>query len=239
MHYSNQWCHLSELADQSEAIERLERRLTRERSARLQSEAIAERITSDRWELDRQLEKKLALRTSELESARRSASEAVTERDRSLSEVSHDLRTTLSALFYLAESLSEEEPLGAHRVEELVNLLSDMRTVLDAHASDWTAAGADAKPAAVAGTSSRPQVRLTDILSAHEEGWQQLAAGSGKLLMLDIETGSGELHAGTADEVNQLVLGLIRERADTSEPVIELHLRLGSGGLEVVDEAVG
>ena len=50
--------------------------------------------------------------------------------------------------------------------------------------------------------------------------------------MLDIETGSGALDAGAADKANQRVLGLIRERVEISEPVIELHLRLGSGGLE-------
>ncbi len=238
MHYSSQWCHLSELADQSEAIERLKRRLARERSARLQAEAIAERVTSDRWEVGRQLEEKLALRTSELEAARRTASEAITERNRSLSQLSHDLRTSLAALFFLAESLSEEEPPGKHGIEELKNLLSDMLTVLDAQASALTAAGADAGPAALAGTSSRPQATLTDIISAHSEGWQQVAARSGKLLILDIDTGSGELHAGTADEVNQLVLSQIRKLVDTSEPVIELHLRLGPGGLEV-DEALG
>jgi len=81
-------------------------------------------------------------------------------------------------------------------------------------------------------------VTLADIISAHEEGWQEFAARSGKLLMLHIETGSGELHTRTADEVNQLVLGVIRELVDTSEPVIELYLRLGSGGLEV-DKAFG
>jgi len=238
LHDSNHWRDLSERADRSEAIERLERRLARERSARLQAEAIAERVASDRWELRRELEEKLALRTSELEAARRTASEAVNERTRILSEESHNLRTSLTALFFLAESLSGEEPLGAQRIEELRNLLSDMRTVLDSQASASIAAGADANPAAATGTSSRPQVTLADIISAHEEGWQQVAARSGKLLMLDIETGSGESHAGTADEVNQLVLGLIRELVDTSEPVIELHLRLGSGGLEV-DKASG
>jgi len=229
---------LSELADRSGRLERLERRLARERSARLQAEAIAERVTSDRWELGRQLEEKLALRTSELEAARRTASEAVTERTHVLSDESHHLRTSLTALLFLAESLSGEEPPGAQRIEELRNLLSDMRTVLDSQASALTAVSADVKLAAATGTSSGPQVTLADIISAHEEGWQEFAARSGKLLMLHIETGSGELHTRTADEVNQLVLGVIRELVDTSEPVIELYLRLGSGGLEV-DKAFG
>ena len=224
---------MNEPADRSAAIERLERRLARERAARLEAEAIAERVTSDRWELRQQLEEKLALRTSELDAARRTAAEALTEQTRILSETSHNLRTSLTALFFLAESLSAEEPLGAQRLEELKNLLSDLRATMDSQASVSTTAGADAEPEKAAGTGSRFEMTLADIISAHEGGWHQVAARSGKLLMLDIETRSGQSHVGTADEVNQLVLGRIRDRVETSEPVIELHLTVGPGGLEV------
>lgn len=224
---------MSELSDRSAAEERLERRLAREKAARLQAEAIAERVTSDRWELRQQLEDKLALRTSELEAARRTAAEVVTERERFTSAISHNLRTPLAALFFLADSLSPGEPLEAQRIEDLRSLLSDMRAALNvAGESASSGVGVDAEPAAVAATNSRPSITLADVLSAYEDGWHQLAARSGKLLMLDIETGSGALDAGAADKANQRVLGLIRERVEISEPVIELHLRLGSGGLE-------
>jgi signal transduction histidine kinase len=230
---------LSELSDRSAAEERLERRLAREKAARLQAEAIAERVTSDRWELRQQLEDKLALRTSELEAARRTAAEVVTERERFTSAISHNLRTPLAALFFLADSLSPGEPLEAQRIEDLRSLLSDMRAALNVAGESASSGvgvdvgvGVDAEPAAVAATNSRPSITLADVLSAYEDGWHQLAARSGKLLMLDIETGSGALDAGAADKANQRVLGLIRERVEISEPVIELHLRLGSGGLE-------
>ena len=226
---------MSELADHSATIERLKRRLARERSARLQAETIAERVASDRWELREQLEEKLSLRTSELEAARRTASQAVAERQRCRSDMSHNLRTSLTALFFLAESLSEDEPVGARRIEELKNLLTDMLAVMDAQAGASTSAdeGTSPEPTDAAGTGSGAQLTLSDIVAAHEEGWHQVAARSGKLLMLDIATDSGQVVAGTANEVDRLVLDLIRERARDSEPVIELHLRLGSGGLEV------
>ncbi|WP_099023231.1 histidine kinase dimerization/phospho-acceptor domain-containing protein [Mycolicibacterium palauense] len=219
---------MSEPDDSAAAIERLQRRLAREKSARLQAENIAERVASDRWELRQQLEEKLALRTSELEAARRTASEAVTGRQRCLSEISHELRTSLTALYFLAESLSEERPISAEQIEELRRVVTDMQSVMDvvADASD----GADPRPARAPG--SRHQMPLADVVSAHENGWHQAAARSGKLLILDVDTPSGPLHAGAADEVNQRVLGLIHERSNTSDPVIELHLKVGADGLE-------
>ena len=177
---------MSEPAERSATVERLQRRLAREKSARLQAEAITERVTSDRWELRQQLEDKIALRTSELEAARRTASQALTERQRYVSAVSHGLRTPLTALFFMAESLSEDEPLGAQRLEELRNLLAKMRTVMDTQASASVAADTDTPPTAAKG-GSESQMTLSDIISAHEEGWHQVAARSGKLLMLDID----------------------------------------------------
>lgn len=224
---------MSGSADRSEAVERLERRLARERAARLQAEAIAERVTSDRWELRQQLEEKLALRTTELEAARRTAAEAVTGQERFTAAISHDLRTALGALFFLADSLSPQEPPSAQQLEQLKSLLSDMRNVMDSHVSAAPGAEADIGSGSAAGTGSTSEMTLAAAVSAHEGHWHQVAARSGKLLMLDIETASGRLTAGTEGEVNEVVLGVLRHRLDTSEPVVELHLRIGAGGLEV------
>jgi signal transduction histidine kinase len=224
---------LSEHDDQSAAIERLERRVAREKAARLQAEAITERVTSDRWDVQQQLEHKLALRTAELDAARRTAAEAVNEKEHILSEMSHNLRTPLTALFFLAESLCEEEPPGAQRLEELSSLLSHMQAIMDSPASASATAGADSVPGKATATGSSFEMTLADIISAHEGGWHQVAARSGKLLMLDIGTRSGQSHVGTAEAVSQTVLNLIRDRLETSERVIELHLTVGPSGLEV------
>lgn len=224
-------------ADRSEVVERLERlerRLARERAARLQAEAIAERVATDRWELSQQLEEKLALRTSELEAARRTAAEAVTGQERFTAAVSHDLRTALGALFFLADSLSPEEPPSTQQLEQLKSLLADIRSVMDSHVSASAGADTDIGPGNAADIGSTGSgMTLADAISAHEERWHQVAARSGKLLMLDIQTPSGHLRAVTEDEVDETVLGVLRHRLDTSEPVIELHLRIGGGGLEV------
>lgn len=216
-----------------ERLERLERRLARERTARLQAEAIAERVTSDRWELSQQLEEKLALRTSELAAARRAAAEAVTEQERFTSAISHNLRTALGALFFLADSLSLEEPPSAEQLEQLRNLLADMRTVMDSQSGAMNAADADTERRNAAGRSPTSPMTLADVVSAHEGTWHQVAARAGKLLMLDIETPSSRVQAGFGDEVNEIVLGVIHHRLDAAEPVIELHLTVGAEGLQV------
>lgn len=224
---------MSEIADDDALIARLERRLARERSARLQAEVIAERVTADRWEIREKLEGQLALRTSELEAARRVASEAITERQQCRATMSHALRTSLTALLYLSESLSEDAPITAPQLEEFRNRLRDMHDALDAAASASTAVAPDTgRDATDAG--SAPRTPLGDIVSAHEDAWQQLAARSGKLLILDVDTASRQSRAGTAVEVNKAVLDLIRKRVDADDPVIELHMTVGPGGLTLV-----
>jgi signal transduction histidine kinase len=226
---------LSGPEDHSAALARLEARLAREKAARLEAEAIAERVASDHWEVRQQLQDRLALRTSELEAARRAAARAVSEQERFASAVSHDFRTTLAALFFLADSLSPDQPPNAQQLEELSDLLSHLQTIMDAQTSASTTtgdAGVDASGVA-ADAGSGLEVTLAEVISSNEDNWHQVAARSGKLLMLDIENRSEKLAAGAAEDVNQLVLARIRDLSETAEPVIELHLTLGPGGCEV------
>ncbi|MEC9324045.1 MAG: histidine kinase dimerization/phospho-acceptor domain-containing protein [Actinomycetota bacterium] len=212
---------MSEPEDHAATVARLERRLAREKSARHQAEAIAERVASERWELRQQLEEKLALRTSELEAARRAASEAVTDSERRLAALTHDLRTPLTALFFMAESLSEETSLSAQQLAELRNLLAQMRGALDVAAA---AAGTD---------GARERVPLADLVAAYEGGWHQLAARSGKLLILHSDAPPGQVYPGSPDEFDRQVLLLIRERLNGDDPVIDVHLAVGPAGLEL------
>ena len=78
--------------------------------------------------------------------------------------------------------------------------------MLDTQVGESTTA-ARGKPTEIPLGDSTPAVTLADIISAHEGGWHQVAARSGKLLMLDIDIPSGQLPTGTADEVDELVLG--------------------------------
>lgn len=220
MHAAHQGRGVNEAADQSAQIERLRSRLTREKSARLQAEAIAERVASDRWELRQQLEEKLALRTAELEAARQAASAAVSDRQSTLAAVSHEIRTSLTALFFLADSLSPQKPITAEQLTRLRGVLDDMEKTMDAAAN---ASAAEQKP-----DSPLP---LADIVSTYEASWHQAAARAGKLLILDVATPS----ASTANpvEVNNTVLSMISDISESAAPVVELRLVAGEGGLAV------
>lgn len=223
MYHSNQGRRLTEAEDHAAIVARLERRLAREKSARQQAETIAERVASERWELRQQLEEKLALRTSELEAARRTAAEAVTDSERKLSALTHDLRTPLTALYFMAESLSEGTPLSAQQLAELQRLLGRMRNALDAVAAD-DGPGAE---------GVRERVPLADLVAACEGGWHQRAARAGKLLILHVDAPPGQVYPGTVDVFDQQVLGLIRDRLDGTEPVVDVHLTVGPAGLEL------
>ncbi len=189
-------------------------------------------VASDRFELGQQRERKLALRTAELDAARRMAAEAVIERDRFCSELSHGLRTSLTALVVLAESLSDDAPPSAQQIAELKNRLSEIGNAIDSAARTSTASDTHAPQPLPARLQTGRQKTLAEVASDLEPGWHRAAARSGKLLMLDIETPASQL-AESVDEVNQSVLRLINERATTPDPVLELHLSEEAGLLEV------
>lgn len=213
-----------------ERIQRLEARVDREKAARQEAETIAERVTSERFVLHQQLEDRLALRTTELAAARRAAAEAAAERDRVLSEVSHNLRTLLTALFFALESARDDEPLGQGGLAEVRTLLAEMRKALDEQAftgdRESPSSATDPEPgASVTGTKT-----LSGLLEEHEEHWHHAAARAGKLLMVDMAPGSANHPAGDPGAVNERVLAVIGELADTAEPVVELRLVPGVWG---------
>jgi signal transduction histidine kinase len=229
VHDQNHTGDLSGPTDQSAVIARLQARLARERAARLEAEAIAEQVTSDRWELRQQLQDKLALRTAELEAARQTAARALSEQERFASVVSHDFRTTLAALFFLVGSLSPDQPPSAQQLTELSDLLSELRAIMDTQVSASNAAGDDGEP----GSDSRSEVLPADVVSANEDNWHEAAARSGKLLILGIENRTQELSADQPEDINRAVLAAISDRSETAEPVIELHLKFGPEGFAV------
>lgn len=217
---------MSEFSDPAVTIERLERRLAREKSARLQAEAFAERLAADRWDIRQELEEKLALRTSELEIARHTASQAITDRDRLLDNVFHELRTALTALFFLTDSFSSDRPPAAEQIAELRDRLDGMRIFMDGQGNALPTLRSNIDPA------RRSEETLAEAVAVNEAGWHQLAARSGKLLLLDVETHASRLSGGTAEEVDRLVRDALHDRLDSLEPIIELHLQVGTGGLE-------
>lgn len=210
---------VSSVHDGSETVERLRRQLAREKSARLQAENIAEKVTSERWQLRQELDEKLALRTSELEAARRAAAEAITAGQRFRASVTHEMRTALTALIVLTDSLSPGATLTEHEIAELTTQLDRMHAAIEA---------TDTAPA-----SRRPCAALADIVAIREAEWLELAARSGKLLILDVDGSADALVSAEPDDVDARVRTAIASRSAGPEPVIEIRLSAGPDGLQV------
>jgi signal transduction histidine kinase len=210
---------VSPVADESPTVELLRRRLAREKSARLQAESIAERVTSERWQLRQRLEEKLALRTSELEAARLAATEAITAGRRFRASVTHELRTALTALIVHADSLRQDEPLRANDIQKLKDLLSQMHGALEA--------GREAPP------TEESTVNVSDVIAEHEASWQQLAARAGKLLILDVDDAASAPPTVRQEDIAELVLDVITTRLPGPDPVIEIRVRASPDGLDV------
>ncbi|OKH68344.1 hypothetical protein EB72_01150 [Mycobacterium sp. SWH-M1] len=205
--------------DETNAVERLQRRLTREKSARLQAESIAERVTSERWQLREHLEEKLALRTSELQAARQAATDAITAGQRFRASVTHELRTALTALIVHADSLSAGSPTTHEQIGELRTLIARMHAALEAGVT--------------APREGETGIALADIVAAREAHWLQLAARYGKLLILDLDNAAGATVSCAPGDVDARVREAIASGAAGPESVIEIRLSTGPSGLQV------
>ncbi len=219
-----------------ERIRRLERRVARERAARQEAETIAERLTTDRWDQRQMLQERLEARTLELQAARDAATDAASDRERVLSELSHSLRTSLSALFFELESLSADEPMGERRLAAMAQALAEMRDprderALDAAVPDRRAPRGEPAPSA---TGRRQVASLSSVLEEHEERWQLAAAQAGKLLMVDLAPGSADLATPDPEALDSTVMDAITDLSESDDAVLELRLaRSESGGVAV------
>lgn len=91
--------------DAQKRISRLERRLERERSARHEAEAIADRGMRELWLTNRALDERVAERTADLETTLQELEVASTSRERFLSVLSHEMRTPLNGVLGMLELL--------------------------------------------------------------------------------------------------------------------------------------
>lgn len=197
-----------------ERVERLERRVDRERSAREEAERIAEEGMRALYEANVQLDRRIAERTAELDDAL-AAAKASSEALRAvLVGLSHSLATPLNGvrgmLELLEDSATEEPAKGWHasatrsalRLDRLVQRLVrhveienvDLRARL--------------QPATV-----------REVLFGLEDRWRMPLAGAGQLLVVDGGPAAG-LAIGTSEELDLALdelLENVREHADPGQ----------------------
>lgn len=181
-----------------ERIERLERRLERERRARVEAEEIAERGMRDLWLANRELESRVRERTQELERSLLAARQAGEAKEAFLGDLGHDLATPLHSVLghldlvdrsVLSPDDRERLDVAGTAAAELATLLkglvdlaasegavgpdelepSDPATWLDALVDDWT------RPAAARGQLIVPACRASGPVTAAWDRLRQVA----------------------------------------------------------------
>ena len=195
-------------------LERLERRVERERSAREEAERIAEDGMRALYEANVQLDRRIAERTAELDAALAAAEASSVALRAVLVGLSHSLATPLNGvrgMLELLEDAATDEPArswhasatrSALRLDRLVQRL--VRHVEIEQADPR----ASLEPATV-----------RDVLFTLEDRWRLRLAGAGQLLVVDGGP-AGERTIGTSEE---LVLALdellenVREHADPGQ----------------------
>jgi signal transduction histidine kinase len=234
----------------TDEVERLQRRLDRERAARLEAEAIAERGIRELWEANSRLDRAVAERTAELEAALDTATAARDAVASLFGRVAHELTTPLHAIAGLLE-LIDGRPLDADSRESLsmARLAAKRAEVSLAVVLELAGAGAlpaplDLRsPASVADeavsrwlwVSNRRSVLLVaDAPTEPAEGrWRVVAALADLLLEAALRAappGSLSLQLQARDGIEISVTGrLDRETVDLAATLAEAY---GGGALD-------
>ena len=159
-------------------IRRLERRVERERRARLEAEQIAERGLRDLWLANQELESRVAERTIELERSLRAARMASEAKEAFLAELGHELATPLHAVLGLLELIDKDKLAGDDRAR-LEQAAISARQLADLLFGLVELAGAEGSATA----DEIEPVTATTWLDQLVEPWTRRAAAAGQLLV--------------------------------------------------------
>ena len=159
-------------------IRRLERRIERERRARLDAEQIAERGMRDLWLANQELESRVAERTIELERSLRAARMASEAKEAFLAELGHELATPLHAVLGLLELIDRDKLAGDDRAR-LEQAAISARQLADLLFGLVELAGAEGSVTSDEIETIAPTVWLDQLI----EPWTRRAASAGQLLV--------------------------------------------------------
>jgi len=162
----------------AEQIRRLERRLERERRARLQAEEIAERGLRDLWLANQELESRVAERTADLERSLRATRMASEAKEAFLADLGHELATPLHAVLGLLELIDQDELPGDDRAR-LEQAMISARQLADLLFGLVELAGAEGSATPDEFETTTPTVWLDRLV----EPWTRRAAAAGQLLV--------------------------------------------------------
>ncbi len=218
----------SDALEPSARIERLEKRLQRERSARKEAEAIAEQGMRDLYLANRDLDRQVSERTLQLETEMQASAKAAEERLRFLGALSRQVRTPLNGVSGMLELLQNQDIdeqsmiwLGsaATSAQELLTLFS--RLALYTELSDLR---------------NEPQRAhaILPTLNDFAAQWGQKLLLKGQLLVTEFDV-SGVSVMVSADRFKQLLNEVFDNVQEHGSPGA-LHFRAVHAGSSVVVE---
>lgn len=202
-------------------VERLERRVERERKARMEAERIAEDGMRSLYLANSDLDARILERTGQLNEALVAANTAVRAKSAFLAHMSHHLMTPLNGVVGMLELLGDTDfeahqtewhasaMRSANRLDRLVRQLL-LFTEVD---------GADLGRAA-------PIRRLSDVLEAVEAQWHQPLLLAGQLPMFEVAEGR-ELWVPAPPQLSMLFSELfsnVVEHADPGPVLVSLRV---------------
>ena len=176
------------VADAEARIQRLERRLDRERRARLEAEEIAEAGMRSLYEANQALDRRILERTQELHQALQTAESANNAKSWFLSQMSHQINTPLNGLMgmleLLASEFSDEQAREWHgsamrSARRLQRLTTRLISYVELERVDL-----------LARSEARP---LSVVLGHVHERWHGPCLRAGQLLAIELQPGSDVL----------------------------------------------
>ena len=223
-------------------VERLERRLLRERAAREEAERIAERGMRDLWSTNRDLEVRVAERTAALEQALSAATKAADAKERFLGDLGHDLTSPLHAVMGLTELLAPSGLSGDDqlRLIEVRRHAAELAGLLNGLVDLANAEGATAPDEL---TEDRP----SDWLDTVVEVWSRPAALRAQLLVPSVVGPSDSLRFDwrRLRRIFDVLLSNVTSHASPGSVDIDLvvdatnvELRVGDSGPGMDSEAL-
>lgn len=174
-------------ADRTEQeLERLRRRLERERDARREAEALAEQGLRDLYDVNQDLDRRVQERVAEVEKLAVRAALAERVKDEILASVSHELRTPLMAVIGALDLLAGDDgdrdaylkaaTDGASRLRELVD---ELFAVVDIGSG--------------AAEAERSTVPVRSFIDSLADNWRLPALKAGVLLVTSVEGDDTEI----------------------------------------------
>lgn len=216
------------MSDAEKRIDRLTRRLERERGAREAAEQIADRRMRELWLNNQELDQRVADRTAELEQALARLESSTSAGLAFLSNISHEMRTPLNGILGMIELLEDHvadgQPASYVAAARTSALRLERLLIRMLHLLELRHAGLQPQPV---------WTTVGEICRTIEDTWRIPAMRETQLLSLRPETSETKLEV-SVEHLHQVLDEVVDNAISHADPgVIEVSVRVADGHLHV------